>query len=46
MLKLSIPFMERKWNIINLQYKSRQEDTPKKIKLIKELLNKKLDKKK
>lgn len=40
MLLLGLPFMERKWNIINLKYKSLMEDTPKKIIKIKELLGK------
>ena len=30
--------MKRKWEIIDLKYKSREEDTPKKIKIIKEML--------
>lgn len=40
-LLINIPFMERKWNIINLKYKSIQEDTNIKIKEIIKLLNKK-----
>jgi hypothetical protein len=40
MLSAVVPYMERKWNIINLNYKSRMEDTPEKIIKITNLLGK------
>jgi hypothetical protein len=35
MLKLKVPYLKRKWDTIDLTYKSNREDTPYKIKIIK-----------